>query len=68
MSLLCQKSVTLPFLSQSPYLVGSGPRGPPISPVFGLVLFGHSLSGSFSWYGCFPTSNSSNFPTSKTKK
>ena len=28
-----QKSVTRPFLSQSPYLVGSGPFGPPISPV-----------------------------------
>jgi len=29
--------VTRPFLSQSPYLVGSGPLGPPISPVFGFT-------------------------------
>ena len=28
-----QKSVTLPFRSQSPYRVGSGPLGPPTSPV-----------------------------------
>ncbi len=28
-----QKSETRPFLSQSPNRVGSGPRGPPTSPV-----------------------------------
>lgn len=27
--------MTLPFLSQSPNLVGSGPVGPPSSPVIG---------------------------------
>ena len=46
-----QKSVTLPFLSQSPYLVGSGPFGPPTSPVAGLTPSGNSGSGSFSWAG-----------------
>lgn len=45
-----QKSVTLPFLSQSPYLVGSGPLGPPTSPVYGFVLFGYGSKGFLS---CF---------------
>jgi len=43
-----QKSVTRPFLSQSPYRVGSGPRGPPISPVTGFVSLGNLSRGSFS--------------------
>ena len=47
-----QKSLTLPFLSQSPYLVGSGPFGPPFSPVWGLTPSGHSGSGSFSASRC----------------
>ena len=48
----CQKSDTLPFLSQSPYLVGSGPFGPPFSLVWGLTPPGHSGRGSFSASGC----------------
>ena len=36
-----QKSMTLPLRSQSPYLVGSGPLGPPISPVEGFVFSGN---------------------------
>lgn len=38
----CQKSVTRPFLSQSPYLVGSRPRGPPFSPVSGFTSLGNA--------------------------
>ena len=36
-----QKSIHLPFLSQSPYLVGSGPLGPPFSPVTGFTSSGN---------------------------
>lgn len=43
-----QKSLTRPFLSQSPYLVGSGPVGPPISPLAGFVPSGKRANGSSS--------------------
>lgn len=42
--------MTRPFRSQSPYLVGSLPRGPPTSPVSGRVSFGKG-SGLY----CFTT-------------
>ena len=59
-----QKSVTRPFLSQSPYLVGSGPRGPPISPVIGLTSLGKRSRGSCSPWGCLSSSSPSHFSSS----
>ena len=74
---LPQKSTALPFLSQSPYLVGSGPLGPSISPVSGFVSLGNRAyrlgfwvpSSAFvsSVWGCatwdFVSHCSSSFPT-----
>lgn len=63
-----QKSVTRPFLSQSPYRVGSGPRGPPISPVTGFLSSGNLSRGSCSTVMLTTSSvssscrGSSNFP------
>ena len=42
----------LPFRSQSPYRVGSGPLGPSISPVLGFISLGNLSRGSFSASGC----------------
>ena len=53
--------MTRPLRSQSPYLVGSGPAGPPTSPVIGFTPPGCFFKGSFSAYGCVP-SNCSNLP------
>lgn len=55
-----QKSIQRPFLSQSPNRVGSGPLGPPLSFVVGLIPSGNFSRGSFS---ILDSSGSSNRPT-----
>lgn len=49
-----------PFLSQSPKRVGSGPLGPPLSFVVGLIPSGNFSRGSLS---ILDSSGSSNRPT-----
>jgi len=58
-----QKSLQRPPFSQSPYLVGSGPLGPPLSPVSELT-YSPPSSSSFSsslWFPCGSSSCSFSF-------